>query len=123
MSLIVYFYCSFKRQILRQLILKQQKEKSAIRQEKGLQEAAAATAPGTPRHWSQDDAGAKNDIFGRPPPPYPGTMSSSLMQAGRRFPGTFLGDQRGPLPEELHCSRPPFPRDLNNMAMRPQGQR
>lgn len=123
MSLIVHCYCSFQRQRLRQLILKQQKEKSAIRQEKGLQETTATTALGTSRLWSQDDSGAQIDAFGRPPPPYPGIMTSSPVHAGQRYPGAYLGDQRGPSPAELHCPRPPFHRDLNNMAMRPQGQR
>lgn len=123
MSLIVYCYCFFQRQRLRQLILKQQKEKSAIRQEKGLQEATATSAPGTSRLWSQNDSVAQNDSFGRPPPPYPGNVSSSPVHTGQRFPGAFLGDKRGPSPEELHCPRPSFPRDLNNMAVRPPGQR
>ncbi|XP_051738984.1 histone-lysine N-methyltransferase 2C isoform X6 [Ctenopharyngodon idella] len=112
-----------QRQRLRQLILKQQQQKSAIRQEKGLQETTATAAPGTPRHWSQDNSGPQNDIFGRPPPPYPGTMRSSPVHAGQRFPGTFLADQHGSMSDEPQCSRPPFPRDLNNMGMRPQGQR
>lgn len=74
-------------------------------------------------HWSQDDSGPQNDIFGRPPPPYPGTMRSSPIHAGQRFPGTFLADQRGPMPDEPQCSRLPFPRDLNNTGMSQQGQR
>ncbi|XP_016096068.1 histone-lysine N-methyltransferase 2C-like [Sinocyclocheilus grahami] len=112
-----------QRQRLRQLILKQQQQKSAIRLEKGLQEATSAAAPGTPRHWSHDDFGPQNDIFGRPPPPYPGTMRPAPIHAGQRFPGTFLADQRGPMPDEPHCSRLPFPRDLNNTGMSQQGQR
>ncbi|ROL51048.1 Histone-lysine N-methyltransferase 2C, partial [Anabarilius grahami] len=112
-----------QRQRIRQLILKQQQQKSAIRQEKGLQETTATAAPGIPRHWSQDISGPQNDIFGRPPPPYPGTMRSSPVHAGQRFPGTFLADQHGSMSDEPQCSRPPFPRDLNNMGMRPQGQR
>lgn len=74
-------------------------------------------------HWSQDDSGPQNDIFGRPPPPYPGTMRSSPIHAGQRFPGTFLADQRGPMPDEPQFSRLPFPRDLNNTGMSQQGQR
>ncbi|XP_026093585.1 histone-lysine N-methyltransferase 2C-like isoform X5 [Carassius auratus] len=112
-----------QRQRLRQLILKQQQQKIAIRQEKGLQEATPAAAPGTPRHWSQDDSGTQNDIFGRPPPPYPGTMRPAPIHAGQRFPGTFLADQRGPMLDEPQCSRLPLPRDLNNTGMSQQGQR
>uniref|UniRef100_A0A674BEF3 Histone-lysine N-methyltransferase 2C n=1 Tax=Salmo trutta TaxID=8032 RepID=A0A674BEF3_SALTR len=97
-----------QRQRLRQQILRQQQQKSAIQQEKGLlQDTVAAPSPGTPRHWSHEDYAPQNDMFGRPPPPYPGPM-----RGGQRFPGTFLGDQRG------H-----FPRDMGNMGMRPQEMR
>ncbi|XP_036790810.1 histone-lysine N-methyltransferase 2C isoform X3 [Oncorhynchus mykiss] len=105
-----------QRQRLRQQILRQQQQKSAIRQEKGLlQETVAAPNPGTPRHWSHDDPAPQNDMFGRPPPPYPGPM-----RGGQRFPGTFLGDQRGHFPNEGQFARPHFPRD---MGMRPQEMR
>ncbi|KAK1794974.1 hypothetical protein P4O66_009907 [Electrophorus voltai] len=112
-----------QRQRLRQLILKQQQQKSAIRQEKGLQEATGTPAPGTPMHWSQEDSGPQNDMFGRPPPPYPGTMRPSPMQGSQRFPGTFLGDQRAPFPDEAQCPRPQFSRELSTVGIRPQGPR
>ncbi|XP_063062990.1 histone-lysine N-methyltransferase 2C isoform X3 [Engraulis encrasicolus] len=134
-----------KRQLLRQLILRQQ-------QRKGQQEVPpsglptghpsvppAATGPmvppsgppGTPRHWSQEDSASATpqpDIFGRPPPPYPGTM-----RGPPRFPpGQFVGEQhqqppqqlqRGQFPLDGQMPRPPFPRDMAAMGMRPQGQR
>uniref|UniRef100_A0A8C8EPH6 Histone-lysine N-methyltransferase 2C n=1 Tax=Oncorhynchus tshawytscha TaxID=74940 RepID=A0A8C8EPH6_ONCTS len=90
------------RQRLRQLILRQQQQKTAIRQEKGLlQEAGGATGAVT-RHWSQEDPTPQSHMFvGRPPPPYPGPMRGGpQVLGGQRFPGTFLGDQRGPFPNE-----------------------
>lgn len=42
------------------------------------------------------------------------------MRGGQRFPGTFLGDQRGHFPNEGQFARPHFPRD---MGMRPQEMR
>uniref|UniRef100_A0A8C9VI72 Histone-lysine N-methyltransferase 2C n=1 Tax=Scleropages formosus TaxID=113540 RepID=A0A8C9VI72_SCLFO len=95
-----------QRQRIRELIRKQQQQKCALRQEKGLQEPAVTTMPGTPRHWSQESSSQQNDVFGRPPPPYPGNVKGSL-----RFPGPFPSEQ------------PQFPGDMNTMSMRPQGQR
>ncbi|XP_047667134.1 histone-lysine N-methyltransferase 2C isoform X10 [Tachysurus fulvidraco] len=113
-----------QRQRLRQLILKQQQQKSAIRQEKGLQEATGAPTPGTPLHWSQEDSVQSSDIFlGRPPPPYPGTVRAPIMHGGQRFPGPIPGDHRAQFPDEAHCPRPQFSRDLSNMVIRPQGTR
>ncbi|KAK3572272.1 hypothetical protein QTP86_029686 [Hemibagrus guttatus] len=113
-----------QRQRLRQLILKQQQQKSAIRQEKGLQEATGTPTPGTPLQWSQEDSVPPSDMFlGRPPPPYPGTVRAPLMHGDQRFPGPFPGDQRAPFPDEAHCPRPQFSRDMSNMVIRPQGPR
>ncbi|XP_055784566.1 histone-lysine N-methyltransferase 2C-like isoform X7 [Salvelinus fontinalis] len=111
-----------QRQRLRQLILRQQQQKTAIRQEKGLlQEAGGATGVVTPRHWSQEDPTPQSHMFGRPPPPYPGPMRGGpQVPGGQRFPGTFLGDQRGPFPNEGQFAIPHFPRD---MGLRPQGMR
>ncbi|TRY85074.1 hypothetical protein DNTS_020861, partial [Danionella cerebrum] len=91
-----------QRQRLRQLILKQQKEKSAIRREKGLPEATSTVL--TEISTVASDSRPQNEMFGRPPPPYPGSM-------------------RAPIPDDSQSSRPPFVRDLNIMGMRPQGQR
>lgn len=114
-----------QRQRLRQLILRQQQQKTAIRQEKGLlQEAGGATGAVTPRHWSQEDPTPQSHMFGRPPPPYPGPMRGGpQVPGGQRFPGTFLGDQRGPFPNEGQFAIPHFPRDMGNMGLRPQGMR
>ncbi|XP_049896001.1 histone-lysine N-methyltransferase 2C-like isoform X2 [Epinephelus moara] len=107
-----------QRQRLRQLILRQQQQKSALRQEKGLQEAASGPSaappapspgPATPRHWSQVDSSTASptDPFGRPPPPYPGTRPSGAVGApAPRFPGGFPGEQQ----RGFTSSEPPFPR-------------
>ncbi|XP_077410700.1 histone-lysine N-methyltransferase 2C-like [Vanacampus margaritifer] len=102
-----------QRQRLRQLILRQQQQKSALRQEKGLQEAGTlpvtpgpGPAPGvaTPHHWTQDAANTPpTDVFGRPPPPYPGMLR--LPGPAAVHPGAFLGEQlRGLTPRAS-----PFP--------------
>ncbi|KAF4087760.1 hypothetical protein AMELA_G00074310 [Ameiurus melas] len=110
-----------QRQKLRQLLLKQQQQKSAIRQEKGLQESSGTPTPGTSLHWLQEDSVQPSDVFlGRPPPPYPGTVRAS---PGQSFPGPFHGDQRVPFPDETPCPRPQFSSDMSNMVMRPQGPR
>ncbi|KAG9334331.1 hypothetical protein JZ751_008217, partial [Albula glossodonta] len=116
-----------QRQRLRELILRQQQQKSAIRQEKGLQDPPMPQAqgvPGTPRHWSQEDPTSQGELFSRPPPPYPGTMRGpSLAPGGQRFPGSFPNDQRGPFPPENQFPRPQFPGDVPNMGLRPHGAR
>ncbi|XP_069576340.1 histone-lysine N-methyltransferase 2C [Brachyistius frenatus] len=101
-----------QRQRLRQLILRQQQQKSALRQEKGLQEPGSGPAvppaapPGppasaTPLHsWSQEESSTSTappaDPFGRPPPPYPGTVRPNGPPAPR-----FAGE--APFPRQnLH---------------------
>ncbi|KAM9839742.1 histone-lysine N-methyltransferase 2C-like [Aulostomus maculatus] len=106
-----------QRQRLRQLILRQQQQKSALRQEKGLQEPAAGPAPGsvTPHHWSQEDVSAsttpQTDVFGRPPPPYPGTVRPARPQ---RFPGVFPGGQQRSFPPNESL----FPQSVRGPALR-----
>ncbi|XP_028288299.1 histone-lysine N-methyltransferase 2C-like isoform X3 [Parambassis ranga] len=90
-----------QRQRLRQLILRQQQQKSALRQEKGLQEPAVpqaarpTPASATSLHsWSQEDSSTAppTDPFGRPPPPYPGTVPGGT--GAPRFPGGFSVEQQ-----------------------------
>ncbi|XP_023254249.1 collagen alpha-1(VIII) chain-like, partial [Seriola lalandi dorsalis] len=117
------------RQRLRQLILRQQQQKSALRQEKGLQEPGSgpaappagppgpASGSGTPRHWSQEDSSSAPpaDLFGRPPPPYPGTVrpGGPVVSLAPRFPGGFPGEQqRGYTPSEAPFPRQSLPREL-----------
>ncbi|KPP79613.1 histone-lysine N-methyltransferase 2C-like, partial [Scleropages formosus] len=107
-----------QRQRLRELILRQQQQKSAIRQEKGLQEPSSSI-PGTPRQWSQEETGQQNELFNRPPPPYPGTARGSVISTGQRFPGLFPGEQRGAFQNEGQFPRAQFSADVANMGMRP----
>ncbi|XP_042370388.1 U1 small nuclear ribonucleoprotein C-like, partial [Plectropomus leopardus] len=100
-----------QRQRLRQLILRQQQQKSALRQEKGLQEAAPGPPSAAPRLWPQVDPSAAPpaDPFGRPPPPYPGTVRPSRTA----FPGGFPAEQQGSsAPSEPPLLRQSVPREL-----------
>ncbi|CAG5896688.1 unnamed protein product [Menidia menidia] len=106
-----------QRQRIRELILKQQQHRSAIRQERCPQEPAGNMTPGTPRPWPQEGPGPQGEMFNRPPPPYPG---QGPMRGPMRFPGPFPGDQRVPFPNEGQIPRPPHPGDPN---LRHQGPR
>ncbi|TSL47723.1 Histone-lysine N-methyltransferase 2C [Bagarius yarrelli] len=100
-----------QRQRIRELLLRQQQQKSAIRQEKGTQEQPGPMMAGTPQHWSQDARGQQNDIFNRPPPPYPGP---GAIRCPQRFHGPYSEDQRGTFPDG-QFPRPQFPGDTNNL--------
>ncbi|KAM7400602.1 hypothetical protein PAMA_005007 [Pampus argenteus] len=106
-----------QRQRIRELILKQQQQRSAIRQERGPQEPVGNMTPGTPRPWPQEGHGQQGEMFSRPPPPYPG---QGPMRGPMRFPGPFPGDQRVPFPNEGQIPRGPHPGDPN---LRHQGPR
>ncbi|XP_044224947.1 histone-lysine N-methyltransferase 2C isoform X3 [Thunnus albacares] len=106
-----------QRQRIRELILKQQQQRSAIRQERGPQEPVGNMTPGTPRPWPQEGPGQQGEMFSRPPPPYPG---QGPMRGPMRFPGPFPGDQRVPFPNEGQIPRGPHPGDPN---LRHQGPR
>ncbi|MGH0171530.1 UNVERIFIED_CONTAM: hypothetical protein FKN15_061521 [Acipenser sinensis] len=111
----------FQRLRLREIILRQQQQKIAVRQEKGLQDPALSAAPGTPRHWSQEDPNRPNELFNRPPPPYPGTLRGPLIPPGaQRFPGPFPNDPRGSFPRDRVFNRPPCTGDVTGMGMRPR---
>ncbi|KAM3604228.1 uncharacterized protein V6R79_008192 [Siganus canaliculatus] len=105
-----------QRQRIRELILKQQQQRSAIRQERGPQDAAGNMTPGTPRPWPQEVPGQQGEMFNRPPPPYPG---QGPIRGPMRFPGPFPGD-RAPFPNDGQIPRGPHPGDPN---LRPQGPR
>ncbi|XP_029971030.1 histone-lysine N-methyltransferase 2C isoform X3 [Salarias fasciatus] len=106
-----------QRQRIRELILKQQQQRSAIRQERGPQDPAGGMAPGTPRPWPQEGPGQPGEMFNRPPPPYPG---QGPMRGPMRFPGMFPGDPRVPFPNEGQMPRGPHPGDP---SLRHQGPR
>lgn len=92
----------FQRQRLRQLILRQQQQKNVSRQEKVLQEAA----PGPPHHWLQKEhpGAAPADPFGRPPPPYPGTVrppeDTALRCAGNFTAEMASSSSEAPVPRQ-----------------------
>lgn len=92
------------------MLLKQQQQKSAIRQDKGVQDHPLAMPPGTPQHWSQESTGQQSEIFNRPPPPYPGPVA---VRAPQRFHGPFPGDQQGHFPD-AQFPRPQFPGDADS---------
>ncbi|XP_076001014.1 histone-lysine N-methyltransferase 2C isoform X3 [Genypterus blacodes] len=106
-----------QRQRIRELILKQQQQRIAIRQERGPQDPGGNINPGPQRPWPQEAPGQQGEMFNRPPPPYPG---QGPMRGPMRFPGPFPGDQRVPFPNEGHIPRGPHPGDLN---LRHQGPR
>ncbi|XP_016320042.1 histone-lysine N-methyltransferase 2C [Sinocyclocheilus anshuiensis] len=99
-----------QRQRIRELILKQQQQKSAIRQDKGVQDHPLTMPPGTPQRWSQESTGQQSEMFNRPPPPYPG---SGAVRAPQRFHGPFPGDQQGHF-SEGQFPRPQFPVDADS---------
>ncbi|KAL2097737.1 hypothetical protein ACEWY4_006944 [Coilia grayii] len=103
-----------QRQRIRELILKQQQQKGANRQEKGPQEAPMAMAQGPPQQWSQGGPGPQAEMFSRPPPPYPGP---GPVRGPMRFPGPFPSDQHGHVAMEGQ-----FP-DGANMGIRQHMQR
>ncbi|XP_074545267.1 histone-lysine N-methyltransferase 2C isoform X4 [Halichoeres trimaculatus] len=106
-----------QRQRIRELILKQQQQRSAIRQERGPQDPSGNIPLGAPRPWLQEAPGHPGEMFNRPPPPYPG---QGPMRGPMRFPGPFPGDQRVPFPNEGQIPRGPHLGDPN---LRHQGPR
>ncbi|XP_035392361.1 histone-lysine N-methyltransferase 2C isoform X2 [Electrophorus electricus] len=100
-----------QRQRIRELILRQQQQKSAIRQEKTTLDQPVTMTPGTGQHWSQETQGQQSDVFNRPPPPYPGP---GTVRSPQRFHGPFPADQRGCFPDG-QFPRPQFPMDNNNI--------
>ncbi|XP_072110164.1 histone-lysine N-methyltransferase 2C isoform X1 [Mobula birostris] len=109
---------------LRELILRQQQQKNAVRQEKGLQEQAMTSAAAPLRHWPQEDQKSPSELFGRPPPPYPGIVRIPLAaQAGQRFSDPFTTEPRRRLLTDGQFNRPQFSGDATRMVMRPHGPR
>ncbi|XP_062849822.1 histone-lysine N-methyltransferase 2C isoform X2 [Trichomycterus rosablanca] len=102
-----------QRQRIRDLLLRQQQQKSAIRQDKNPQEQHVTMTPGTSQQWGQDIGGQQNDLFNRPPPPYPGP---GAVRNPQRFLGPYQGDQRGPVPDGSF-PRPQLPGDVNNVGL------
>ncbi|XP_054847651.1 histone-lysine N-methyltransferase 2C isoform X2 [Eublepharis macularius] len=102
-----------QRQKLRELILQQQQQKkNAARQEKTPQQPVTAPHAAPVQQWPQENL---NQVFNRPPPPYPGNVRSSMVPpGGLRFQGFAVDGQ---------FNRPQFPGDLGSMGVRPHGFR
>ncbi|XP_018124496.1 histone-lysine N-methyltransferase 2C isoform X3 [Xenopus laevis] len=113
-----------QRQKLRELILRQQQNKNSVRQEKALLDPLQISQGGHPAHWQQENPPPQNEVFNRPPPPYPGSLRVQFGPKGSpRFP-VFTKDQRGPFPGNAQFNRPTFSGDISSMRMRPpQGNR
>ncbi|ETE66201.1 Histone-lysine N-methyltransferase MLL3, partial [Ophiophagus hannah] len=90
----------------------QQQKKNAIRQEKAPAEPASATPTAPIQPWQQENL---NQIFTRPPPPYPGNIRSSTIRPG--------GLRLAGFPVDGQLNRPQFPGDAVGMGMRPHGIR
>lgn len=77
------------------------------------QEPTTAPHAGSTQPWQQQEN--LNQIFNRPPPPYPGNIRSAIVPpSGLRFTG---------FPIDGQFNRPQFPGDMGGMAMRPHGIR
>eukprot|EP00062_Callorhinchus_milii_P023408 gi/632982228/ref/XP_007908022.1/ PREDICTED: histone-lysine N-methyltransferase 2C [Callorhinchus milii] len=112
------------RQRLRELILRQQQQKNAIRQEKGQQEHVIGSSVTLLRHWPQEDLNRQNELFGRPPPPYPGNVRVPLIpQPGQRFADSFQNVPRARFTADPQYNRTQFSGDITRIVMRPQGPR
>ncbi|KAM9077125.1 histone-lysine N-methyltransferase 2C isoform 3-T6 [Megaptera novaeangliae] len=99
-----------QRQKLREIILQQQQQKKlAGRQEKGSQDPGAVPHPGPLQHWQPEGV---SRAFTRPPPPYPGSISSPV--------GPPLGPRYAVFPKD---PRGPYTPDVTGMGMRPHGFR
>ncbi|KAM4687610.1 histone-lysine N-methyltransferase 2C [Discoglossus pictus] len=108
-----------QRQKLRELILRQQQNKNAVRQEKTLADSLHMTQGGHPGQWQQENPNRQNEIFNRPPPPYPGNIRTQLGPKGNlRFPA-FSKEQRPPYAGNGQFNRPQFAGDLSSVGMRP----
>ncbi|KAM4704791.1 histone-lysine N-methyltransferase 2C [Rhinophrynus dorsalis] len=108
-----------QRQKLRELILRQQQNKNAVRQEKTLTEPLQVPQGGHLAQWQPENAHLQNEVFNRPPPPYPGNVRAPLGPKGSpRFPA-FPKDQRAPYPGNVQFNRPRFSGDISSMGMRP----
>ncbi|KAM8967644.1 histone-lysine N-methyltransferase 2C isoform 3-T3 [Pelodytes ibericus] len=107
-----------QRQKLRELILRQQQHKNAVRQEKALGDPLQMTQGGHQNQWQQENL-HQNEVFNRPPPPYPGNIRGPVGPKGNpRFPA-FPKDQRMPYPGNGPFSRPQFAADISSIGMRP----
>nr|XP_054592167.1 histone-lysine N-methyltransferase 2C isoform X4 [Nothobranchius furzeri] len=103
-----------QRQWLRQHILRQQHQKNIQRQEKVLQEPTSGPAAALHSWLPEDSSAPSADSFGRPPPPYPGTVRPPAPG----FPGCFPVEQHRAFPRaEAAVPRQNRPPDLGVRGM------
>ncbi|KAM5156931.1 histone-lysine N-methyltransferase 2C [Mantella aurantiaca] len=106
-----------QRQKLREMILRQQQTKNAVRHEKML-DPLQMTQGTHPTQWPQDSPHRQHEVFNRPPPPYPGNIRASIGPKGNTRFSAFPKEQRSPFPSNSQFNRLPFTGDMS-MAMRP----
>lgn len=105
----MFFFVPYQRQKLRDIILQQQQKKNAVRQEKVPQESAMTPHVGPGQQWHHENM---NQLFTRPPPPYPGNVRSAIV------PPRFTG-----FPVDGQFTRSQFPREMGGMGVRAHGIR
>ncbi|XP_018408622.1 PREDICTED: histone-lysine N-methyltransferase 2C [Nanorana parkeri] len=111
-----------QRQKLREMILRQQQTKIAVRHEKMLDSLQIAQAA-HPTQWQQDSPHRPHEVFNRPPPPYPGNIRASIGPKGNPQFSTFPKDQHTPFPGNAQFNRPPFTGDMSVAIRPPPGHR
>ncbi|XP_053324300.1 histone-lysine N-methyltransferase 2C isoform X3 [Spea bombifrons] len=104
---------------LREVILRQQQQKNSVRQEKAMGDPLQIDQGGLASQWQQEHLHRPNEVFNRPPPPYPGNVRAPLGTKGSpRFP-SFTKEQHAPFTGSGQFNRPQFPGDFSGMGMRP----
>nr|DBA25076.1 TPA: hypothetical protein GDO54_012648 [Pyxicephalus adspersus] len=106
-----------QRQKLREIILRQQQTKNAVRLEKVLDPLQMAQGS-HPSQWQQDNPHRQHEVFSRPPPPYPGNIRPQIGPKGNPRFSAFPKEQRSSFPGSAQFTRPPFTGDMS-IAMRP----
>ncbi|PIO40012.1 hypothetical protein AB205_0091220 [Aquarana catesbeiana] len=106
-----------QRQKLREMLLRQQQTKNAVRHEKVL-DPLQMTQGAHPTQWQQESPHRQNEVFNRPPPPYPGNIRASIGHNGNPRFSALPKEQRPPFLGNAQFNRPPFTGDIN-IAMRP----
>ncbi|XP_077347298.1 histone-lysine N-methyltransferase 2C isoform X4 [Lithobates pipiens] len=106
-----------QRQKLREMLLRQQQTKNAVRHEKVL-DPLQMTQGAHPTQWQQESPHRQHEIFNRPPPPYPGNIRASIGHNGNPRFSALPKEQRTAFLGNAQFNRPPFTGDIN-IAMRP----
>ncbi|XP_078519354.1 histone-lysine N-methyltransferase 2C isoform X4 [Lissotriton helveticus] len=130
-----------QRQKLRERLLLQQQNKNAGRQERGLEDPITSPQTGPSPAWQHENLIRQNELFSRPPPPYPGNNQTaipqgserflmpqgserfSVAQTNERFVALVPKEQCGPFPVNGQLNRPLFAADISSVGLRPHAQR